>query len=565
LLAPQLQEMLAFFPPSPDPAWSVRPLRDVRAGGAARAGWLLMGAVAVLLLIACVNVTNLMLARVADRQREFAVRAALGAGKARLARLALAEILLLALAAGSAGLLVAFTLLRTFAAMAPAGVPGIGEASIDARVVLVALLLGAVSGAAIGLWPAMTVVRTDEGRGLRGAATSPPGARPRVRFALVTTQIALTLALLGASALLLRSLWNLVDLPLGFDAERVITLSAGLSASRYPSEAHRSAFFSELLEQAAATPGAVSAAVTNAPPPLGATLATTRIEVERRPETRKARHDTIRIRHVTPGYFDTFRIRPVPGRLEVDRGGDPAVVISESAARILFAARTAVGERIRLTPDGPWHLVVAVAPDVRNGQQVFDDPLAELYVVGPPGDWNEGYLALRTMAGPSDADAFLRRIAADLDPRLPVTIETVDREVARLTERPRFVAWLLSAFAALALLLAAAGLYSVVSYLVAQRRRDIGVRMALGASPRDVARQVAGEAGRWVAAGAALGCALGWVGTRALRSQLFQVDALDPWSWAGALLVLALVLITAVFRPARRAARVDPVAALRAD
>jgi ABC-type antimicrobial peptide transport system permease subunit len=169
------------------------------------------------------------------------------------------------------------------------------------------------------------------------------------------------------------------------------------------------------------------------------------------------------------------------------------------------------------------------------------------------------------MAAPADADAFLRQIAADLDPLLPVTIERLDAQVTRLTARPRFTAWLLSAFGALALLLAGAGLYSVASYLVAQRRRDIGVRIAIGAAPHDVTRQVVGEAGRWIIGGAVAGSALGWMGTRALQSQLYQVEALDPWSWTGALLALAMVLVIAVFQPAHRAAHIDPVATLRAD
>jgi putative ABC transport system permease protein len=209
---------------------------------------------------------------------------------------------------------------------------------------------------------------------------------------------------------------------------------------------------------------------------------------------------------------------------------------------------------------------VGVAEDLRNGGDITAAPAPEVYLVAPRGGWRaNGYLALRTTAAPADAEAFLRRIAADLDPLLPVTIEPLDAQVTRLTERPRFTAWLLSAFGALALALAAAGLYSVASYLVLQRRRDIGVRMALGASPSDVARQVVGEAGRWIIVGAVLGSALGWMGTRALQSQLYQVEALDPWSWTGALFALALVLVTAVFKPAYRAAHVDAVAALRAD
>jgi len=174
-------------------------------------------------------------------------------------------------------------------------------------------------------------------------------------------------------------------------------------------------------------------------------------------------------------------------------------------------------------------------------------------------------LSLRTTARPVDAAAYLRQIAADLDPQQLVTIQTGDELLTLLTARPRFLAWLLTAFAGLALLLAAAGLYSVASYLVTQRRRDIGVRIAIGAAPRDVAQQVVSEAGRWIIVGAVVGSALGWMATRALQSQLYQVQALDPWSWTSALLTLALVLMVAIFKPAYRAAHVDPVSALRAD
>jgi putative ABC transport system permease protein len=280
------------------------------------------------------------------------------------------------------------------------------------------------------------------------------------------------------------------------------------------------------------------------------------------------RHDPIHIRKVTPEYFDTFRIRVRSGRAfaATDRDSEPVAVLTESARRILFPGEPAVGRRIRFVTRGPWHLVVGVADDLRNGGEVTAEPAPEAYVVAPRDDWSaNGHLALRTMAAPGDAEAFLRRIAADLDPLLPVAVERLDAQVARLTERPRFTAWLLSAFAGLALLLAAAGLYSVAAYLVTQRRRDIGVRIAMGASPRDVARQVVSEAGRWIIGGALLGSVLGWMGTRALQSQLYQVEALDPWSWTLALLALSLVLVIAVFRPAYRAAHVDPVTALRAE
>jgi predicted permease len=576
MLVSQLPELMAFMPAVKDVAWRVRPLRDRRVGDAARVGWLLVAAVAAFLLIACVNVSNLMLARVAERQREFAVRAAVGAGTIRLARLAFAESLLLSFAAGGVGLLVASGLLSAFVAMAPSGLPGIVDASIDVRVFVVAVALVVLTGMAIGIWPAISVFRAGSLPGLRSTSSS-PGAGPRVRFALVTTQIALTLALLGGSALLLRSLWNVVSIPLGFDAERVVTMSVGLSATRYPAPAHRSAFFEELLARARTTPGAVSAALSSAPAPLGTNPwpGDGSVVVEGRPVLPEPRHDPIRFREVTSDYFETLRIPLIGGATFEDIGpdGGPVVVLNESAARILLAGEPALGRRIRgIAFHAAWHTVVGIATDVRNGEGITEAPLPEAYVIAPRDRWPgvapgsaSAHLVLRTAASPADADAFLRRIAADLDPLLLPTIQTVDEQVARLSQRPRFIAWLLTAFAALALLLAASGLYSVASYLVAQRRRDIGLRIAIGAAPRDVARQVVGEACRWIAAGTLLGCALGWAGTRALQSQLYNVPALDPWSWAAALVSLALVLLAAVFRPAHHAAHVDPIAALRAE
>jgi hypothetical protein len=291
---------------------------------------------------------------------------------------------------------------------------------------------------------------------------------------------------------------------------------------------------------------------------------------------------------VTPRYFETFRIPLVEGRTfeEGDWTGEPAVALNESAARMLFAGERAVGRRLRFPPPPAiggqpvvrrWYTVVGVTADVRNAEALTDEPNPEIYFVARPGNWGgpmaalaafttpSGHLSLRTTANPADAAAFLRQIVADIDPRQLVTIQTSDEQLTQLTAQPRFIAWLLTAFAVLALLLAAAGLYSVASYLVTRRRRDIGVRIAIGASPSDVARQVVGEAGRWIIGGAVAGSALGWMGTRALQSQLYGVPALDPWSWTGALVALAVVLVMAVVRPAYRASHVDPVTALRAD
>jgi putative ABC transport system permease protein len=392
----------------------------------------------------------------------------------------------------------------------------------------------------------------------------------------VTTQVALTLALLGGSALLLRSLWNVVNVQLGFAAEHVVTLSTTLSATRHPTSDQVTAFFEELLARAQAVPGTVSAALSDAPAPRGRVMGRAQIGIDMQPVDADARHAVVRIREVTPGYFETFRTPLVSGRTfgEADRDGELAVVLSESAERILFRGERALDRRVQPYPEGPWYTVVGVAADVRNGPRIIDEPEPEIYAVARRGAWGQapavaigrmGHIALRTTADPVDASLALRQIVTDLDPRLAVTIETVEEQVTRLSAQQRFAAWLLTAFAALALLLAAAGLYSVASYLVTQRRRDIGVRIAVGAAPGALAQHLVGEATRWCVAGVPLGCVLGWMATRALQSQLYNVQPFDLWSWVGAVATLGLTLLVAVARPAYQAAHVDPVLVLRAD
>jgi len=390
-----------------------------------------------------------------------------------------------------------------------------------------------------------------------------------MRFTLVTTQIALTVTMLVSSALLLRTLWNLISVPSGYQSERVLTLNVALNGALYP-PGSRAPFFERLLERIRTIPGTAAATMTIDAFPTGISWMTTNVPVDRRPRDPRAEGPRMRVREVTPGYFQTFGIPILRGRAfeEADRM-QAAVILSESSARILFPGQDAIGHTVELGDH--WAEVVGVAQEIRNNGPSLE-PEPELYFI-----WlrkgrvvfrengNIATFAIRTQAGNDYAMAFLKQAVADLDPRLPVTPEPLDDQVARLTERPRFVAWLLSAFAGLALLLAAAGLYGVASYLVTQRTRDIGVRIALGAAPSDISRQVVGEAGRWIAAGAILGCALAWAATRAIEAQLYGVGSLDPLSWIAALGVLALALLLAVLRPAARAARVDPMEALRAD
>jgi putative ABC transport system permease protein len=546
----------------------VVPLRDYLAGEASRVAWLLLGAVAGLLLIACVNVANLILARMAVRDREFAVRSALGAGGARLARLAITESVLLAVAGGGIGLVVATTMLRVFVRLAPSSMPEIDEASLDLRVFAVAAVLALAAGVAVGIWPALSVLRSGA-RQYGSRAVAP--AHPRMRFALVTIQIAFTVTLLTGSALLLRTLGNLVAVPLGYQSERVVTMNVTPNVARYPPEA-RGPFFERLLERIREIPGTAAATMSSAGPPNGVTLAGMMGPVDRQPGVLRGLESLIRIREVTPGYFQTLGIPILRGRAfaEADRTAQPAVILSESAARILFPGQDPIGHKVRVPHANEWAEVVGVAREIRNtGPTVEPEP--ELYALwrrngsSITSSTNMAFFAIRMRAGTTNAAAFLKQAVADLDPQLPVTIEFLGDEVAQLTERPRFLAWLLSSFAGLALLLAAAGLFGVASYLVTQRKRELAVRIALGAAPGRLARQVIGEAGRWIAAGATGGALLAWAVGRVLASQLFEVAAADPISWAAAFTVLGVALLTAVAPPAVRAAHVDPIVALQAD
>jgi predicted permease len=569
-LGPQAQGMLETFPASENTGIRVVPLRDAQVGDAAAIAWLLMGVTTILLLIASVNVTNLMLARVASRDREYAIRSALGAPKGRLARLALTESLLLAIAAGGAGLALASVLLRAFVRIAPADIPKIGQAALDLRVVVVAAGLALLVGFAVGLWPAVSVLQTNPLQGTRATSAAPP----RVRFALVSAQIALTLAMLGASALLVRSLVGQMQVGLGFEPGEVVTIPFILDAARYPTQAQQAAFFEQVLERVRQAPGVEAAALSGAPSPRGFTLLSpvSNFQVRGRPpslEDEAVPGPMIRVRDVTPGYFETFRIPMDRGRafLEADRrSAEPAVILSESLKRLLFGDRDALGQRIRFREDRPWRVIVGVAGDVRN-QGLADDSQPELYVVRSIGaddfTGREEHLSVRTSAGVALTEAFLAQAVADVDPLVPVTIESVDQQVAGLTERPRFVASLTSAFSGVALFLAAAGLYGVASYLVTERTREIGVRLALGATPGRVSGQLAGEAARWILGGAALGLVLMWSTNRVFASQLFGISPSDGQSIVLAVAVLLFALLAALSGPMVRAARVDPMAALR--
>jgi predicted permease len=571
MIQPVFAEMLKSVPERfrSEVSFLIRPLHERQMGEAKRTAWLLLSAVAVLLLIACVSVTNLLLARVAARQREFTVRAALGAGRLRIARLALTEGILISLASCLLGLAIAWTLLKIFVSLAPRSIPKIEQAAIDPRVGAAALAFALAAGIAIALSPGIAVIRL---RLLTGTRTV--GAiQPWVRFGLAAAQLALTVGLISGAALLLRSLWNFSRAPLAFETRNILVVPVTLGAAKYPNPEQRIAFFEQLLERASETPGTLSAAMTDSLPPAGSTdhMLFTNVNVEGRPPIPEGTGGTVAWRSVTPGYFRALGIPIVRGRDLDDSdvaGQEHTMMINESLARKLFPDEDPVGQRV-----GPgrgvqnWYTVAGVVRDTRDAGPA-QEPEPRYFLArrgGAAGPLHSSFLVLRTSAGAAVTGAFLREAIARLDPQLPVVIQTMEQRVSELAQRPRFIAWLLAAFAGVALLLAAAGLHGVVAYLVTQRSGDIGVRMALGATPGRIARHTVGEAAVWVACGIALGQFLAYAGGRLMESQLFGVEIVDPLSWLASLTVLIAAVGVAVLRPALRAARIDPAQALRAE
>ena len=578
-LQPYFARVLEMVPPRfrKEVTLRVRPLRDRQVGDARAASFALMGAVLAVLLIACANIANLLLARAVGRDREIAVRAALGASRGRLVRLALTESLVLAAAGGAAGCGLAFGLLRAFQAIAPEGLPRIEEATVDPRVLLFTAAAAVLSGLLFGLFPAL---RRTEGAVVASGRTVGP-ARGWLRGALVSAQIAISVILLTGAGLLLRSLDNLQRVPMGFESQHAILASFVLGRQHYSRDIEQLAFFAELERRLEALPGVSAAAVSDSIPPFGGTRGRpfSTIEVEGKPPMPEGTGGMVGWRYVTPGYFAAMGIPMRRGRVftESDRGASAlSVVLSETLARQMFPGEDPLGKHIQRTPQGQWYTVVGVAADARNaGAEKTIGP--EYYFVRkamadgmwanqePPLGWRGAVAVVRTGVDPKLAASSLRGLFASLDPTLPVEISTMRERVAVGTGRPRFQATLLGSFAGIGVLLAAIGLSGVMSFLVAQRRREIGVRMALGASPGSIVKLTLGFAARALAAGLAIGGAGAYVAAGWLRSQLFQVKQNDPLPLAIAVGLLVLVALMAAAGPARRAARVDPGTTLREE
>jgi len=546
---------------------SVRTLRDRQTQDARLASWLLFGAVLAFLVVACTNVANFLLARASNRQRELAVRLALGAGRGRLVRQTLTESLLLGVFGGALGSWLAYLLLRLFVSIAPQGIPRLEQARVDVRVAAFALGVTLLSAVMFSLAPALQYPPPELLMGKDVRVT----ARHVLRQMLVTAQVAISLTLLAGASLLLRSLWNLEKTRLGMQTENVLTESVSLAQYRYPSPEKQLAFFAELEGRIKHLPGVMSVALSDSLPPYGHMRSTifAGIEVAGRPLFDEGTGGTVTWRAVTPDYFSALAIPIIQGRAFQESDLLPSenpIILNETLAQELLPNANPIGQQLRLFRiRGPWRTVVGIAADVKNnGVAAQSDP--EFYLPwknDPVESLNSAYVTVRTQMSARPVAAWMREETRDVDSALPVTIEAMNQRVSKLTARPRFDAVLLSLFAGMGVLLAAIGIYGVVRFVVEQRTHEIGVRMALGASPQSVLKMVLANISRWMIAGAAVGLFGAWMCGRLLQSLLFDVQGHDPILLGVSLVSLMVVAFAAAWIPARREMRVDPLVALR--
>jgi predicted permease len=544
----------------------VQLLRERQIHDSKLAAWILLAAVFAVLLIACANVANLLLARAALRQREVALRGALGAGRPRLIRQQLTESILLGLIGGAMGCVLADLMLRGFLAIAPEGIPRLQQATLDLRVLLFTLAVSLLSGALFGLAPVLHLPSAEALTGRQVVA----GGRSWFRQLLVVAQVAISLVLLAGASLLLRSLWKLQNDPMGIETSHVVTASLVLGQQRYPRPEQQVAFFDELEQRLQRLPGVTALAMSDSLPPGGPlfTMVYGMIQVRGRERYMEGTGGSVAYRTITPGYFSALNIPILRGRgfREEDRNPNAhTIVLSQSLAKKLFGTTDALGQQLQFGSIGPWYAVVGVVADVKNGG-LAAAPDPEYYVArthSPDHALRGSSVLVRTSLSARATAPWLRSEIAALDPTLPVTIETMDQRVGKLAQKPRFNAALLSLFAGRGLLLAVVGIYGVVSFLVTQRTQEIGVRMALGATPGDILRLVSGRSMRPVLVGVLLGLVCAMAASRLLTTLLFEVRPDDPLTFAAVALLLVATSLLATYLPARRATKVDPMVALR--
>jgi putative ABC transport system permease protein len=545
-------------------------LHEMMVGDVRPSLLLLLGAVAFVLLIACTNVANLLLARAAAREKEIAIRTALGAGRLRVIRQLLTESVLLSVIGGVLGLLLSVWLTDLLVAISPANTPRFDEIKLDGRVLLFTIALTVITGLVFGLAPALQASKSDLNEALKdgGRGSSEGGRRNRIRSALMVSEIALSFLLLVGAGLLVKSFLHLREVSPGFNPENVLTMRLSLRSAKYPQGQQKVDFYKQALENIKTLPGVQAAGAVLSLPLGGDSFSVGRAFIrEGRPMTPEESANASYF-VATPDYFRTMQIPLVAGRAFTDQDNSESpmiVVVNETMARRYWPNENAIGRRITIWRDEKFpREIVGVVGDTKPST-LDAEAGAQMYVpYAQDATWGGMSLAIRTTTEPTSLTAAVRKEIAQLDKGQPVyNVKTMTDVVSTSLAASRVSTLLLSVFAGAALLLAMLGIYGITAYYVTQRTHEIGIRMALGARTSDVFKLVVNQAMMLVLIGVALGIVGAIALTRVMSSLLYGVSATDPLTFIGVSLLLALVALVACLVPARKATKVDPMVALR--
>ncbi len=566
------QSLSARFPADFDrPRAVLTPIRDYFLGPVKTPLYLLWGAVGLLLVMACANIANLLLIRASEREEEIAVRRALGVSPARLLRQLLTEAVVLAALGGAAGAVLAWWGTSVLAVNGPSAIPRLTEVAVNGRVLLYALGVSLVTGVVFGIAPARLLVRRRDVSGVATRRTTPGPGAWRYRAALITVNVALSVLLLVGSGLLVRSFVNLMTVDTGFNPQGLLTFEIALTGEAYDDNAGINRFYDQLSERLRAQPGVIGVS-TSTQLPLSGSRDQAGITIEGRPVDNPAASPDADRYNVRPDYFATMGIRLLSGRVFGEHDGTdaaPVAIVGKRMAEELWPGQDPLGQRIRVAggDNNPFRTIVGVVADVRHYGLHLPETL-QVYVPHAQTHYPAPYVTMvvRTAQDPLSLAAAAREEVRGIDPLQPVTkLRTYEGIVAESMATRRFTLVLLALFAGTALVLAVVGLYGAVSYVVTQRRREIGVRVALGASAREISRLVLRLGMTPAATGVLTGAVLSAALARVIESMLYGTSAVDPATFAAVIGVMLMCAVTACVLPARRAAAVDPAITLRAE
>jgi putative ABC transport system permease protein len=561
------------FPANSDASFdttiTVQPISENALGGVSTTLWVLLGAVGFVLLIVCANVANLFLARAAGRQKEIAIRSALGASRSRLVRQFLTESTILAVTGGAIGILVAAWGVRLLAASPALGMPRSNEIAVNGVVLIFSLVISFLAGILFGIVPAWRTSRINLSEIMNEASrgSSAGARRNRAGALIIIAELGFSVVLLAGAGLLLQSFYRLLHVRLGFEPQNVLTFQIALPSTKYPQPFQKTEFHEQLRERIANIPGVRSVATANLVPPLSGLFAPYLAE-GMPPDLPRGQRPIALWNSISPDYFQTMGIPMLKGRNFSDADiekSNPVVIISQSLAARHWSHVDPIGQHIQIARQPSPAEIVGVVADLRN-RGIGADMGDELYTPLPQKPWGTMSVLVKTSGDPMQIVPAVRSAVQAVDRDQPMTqVISLEQNLSAAVGQQRVSALLLGIFAALALVLAAIGIYGVTSYSVAQRNKEIGIRIAMGAQPRDVLRLIIGFGARLAFIGVVIGVIAALALTQLMKTLLFGVTATDPETMAAVSITLIAVTLIACYIPARRAMSVDPVIALRSE